>query len=112
MASKAALEVSVEECVQSTMPEELVPHVAKVSEATEGVKRVEAIPSPASEDVDVGGGCRVVGGSVVRKVEVVSWLAGPIGRARTAGLPGVMERVQTLLRSGSKAWGVSAKVWS
>ena len=47
----------------------------------------------------------------MRKVEVVSRLGGPVGRARTAGLPVVVERVQTLLRSGSKAWVVSAKVW-
>ena len=103
--------LTVEDCVQATTPEELVPRAAKVSEAAEGVNRAEAVPSPASEDVDVGGGWRVVGGSVVRKVEVVSRLGGPVGHARTAGLPGVVETVQSLLRSGSKAWGVSVKVW-
>ena len=111
-AAKAALEVSVEECVQATSPEELVPQAVKVSEAAEGVKWVEAVPSPATEDIDVGGGWRVVGGSVVRRVEVVSCLGGPVGRARTAGLPGVVEKVQALIRSGSRVWGVSAKVWS
>ena len=75
------------------------------------MRRVEAIPSSASENVEVGGGWWVVGGSVVRWVEVVSWLGGPVGRTRTAGLPGVVEKVQALVRSGSKAWGVSAKVW-
>ena len=53
----------------------------------------------------------MVGGSVVRKVEVVSRLGGPVGRARTAGLPAVVERVQGLLWSKSLGWGVSAKVW-
>ena len=109
---KATLEVSVEECVQATTPEELVPQAAKVSEAVEGVKRAEAVPSSASEDVDVGGGWRVVGGNVVRRVEVVSRLGGPVGRARTAGLSGVVEKVQALFRSESLGWGVSAKLWS
>ena len=111
-ATQAELEVSVEECVKATTPEELVPSAAKVAEAAEGVKRAEAVPSPASEDVDVGGGWRVVGGSVVKKVEVVSRLGGPVGRTRTAGLPGVVEKVQALFRSWSFRWGVSAKVWS
>ena len=53
----------------------------------------------------------MVGGTVVKRVEVVSRLGGPVGRARTAGLPGVMEKVQALFRSGSLRWGVSAKVW-
>ena len=83
-----------------------------MSEAAEGVKKAEAVPSPASEDVDVGGGWRVVGGSVVRRVEVVSRLGDPVGRARTAGLSWVVEKVQALLRSGSLGWGVSAKMWS
>ena len=109
---KVALEVSVEECVLATMPEELVPRAAKVPEAAAGVQRVEAVPSPASDDVDVGGGWRVVGGSVIRKVEVVSRLGGPVGRARTAGLPGVVEKLQALLRNESLGWGVSPKVWS
>ena len=56
-----------------------MPRAAKVSEAAEGVKRVEAVPPPASGDVDVGGGWRVVGGSIVRKVEIVSRLGGPVG---------------------------------
>ena len=111
-AAQSALEVSVEQCVLATMPQELVPRAAKVADAAASVKRVEAVPSSASEDVDVGGGCRVVGGSVVRKVEVVSRLGGPVGRARTAGLPRVVGKVQTFLRSGSLGWGVSAKVWS
>ena len=110
--TRAAFDASVAECVQATTPEELVPRAAKVTEAAEGIKRAEAVPSPAGEDVDVGGGWRVVGGSVVRKVEVVSRLGGPVGRARTAGLPKVVEEVQALLRSGSLGWGVSAKVWS
>ena len=110
-ATQATLEVCVEECVKATMPEELVPRAAKVAEAAEGVRRAEAVPSSASEDVDVGGGWRVVGGSVVKKVEVVSRVGGPVGRARTAGLPGVVEKVQALFRSGSLRWGVSAKVW-
>ena len=83
-----------------------------MSEAAAGVKWMEAVPSPASEDVDVGGGWRVVGGSIVRVVEVLSQLGGPVGLARTAGLPGVVEKVQGLLQSESKAWGVSAKVWN
>ena len=82
----------------------------KVSEAAEGVKQAEAVPSPASEDMDVGGGWRVVGGSVVRKVEIVSRLGGPVGRARTAGLAAVVEQVQALFRSEFLGWGVSAKV--
>ena len=94
------------------MPEELVPRAAKVAEAAASVKRVEVIPSPASEDVDVGGSWRVVGGSVVRVIEIVSRLGGPVGHARTAGLPKLAEEVQTLLQSGSLGWGVSAKVWS
>ena len=110
-AMQAELEARVEEWVQATTPEELVPRAAKVAEAAEGVKRVEATPSPASEDVDVGGGWRVVGGSVVRRVEVVSRLGGPVGRARTAGLHAVVDKVQGLLRSGSLGWGFSARVW-
>ena len=54
----------------------------------------------------------MVVGSVVRKVEVVSRLGGPGGRARTAGLPKLVEQVQSLFRSESLGWGVSAKVWS
>ena len=111
-AAGAELELRVGECVKATTPEELVPRAALVAEAAAGVKRAEAVPSPASEDVDVGGGWRVVGGSVVRKVEVVSRLGGPVGRARTAGLSEVVEKVRALLRSGSSGWGVSAKVWS
>ena len=87
-ATMAALDVSVGECIQATTPKKLVPRAAKVAEAAEGVKRAEAIPSPACEDVDVGGGWRGVGGSVVRKVEVVSRLVNPVGRVRTMGLPG------------------------
>ena len=79
--------------MKATTPEELVPRAARVAEATVGVKRVEAIPSPASEDVDVGGGWRVVGGNVVRKVEILSRLGGPVGRARIAGLPKLVEKV-------------------
>ena len=52
--AKAALEVSVEECVQATTLEELLLRAARLSEAVKGVKRVEAISTPASEDVDVG----------------------------------------------------------
>ena len=89
-----------------------MPRAAKVSEAAAGVERVEAVPSSASEDVDVGGGWRVVGGRVVRKVEVVSRLDGPIGRARTAGLLSVVEKVHALVRCGSVACSVSTKVWS
>ena len=70
-----------------------MPRAAKVAEAAVGVKRVGAIPSPASEDMDVGGGWRVVGGNVVRRVEIVSRLGGPVGRARTAGLPKLVEEV-------------------
>ena len=55
---------------------------------------MEAVSSPTSEDFDVGGGWRVVGGSVVRKVEVVSQLVGLVGCARTASLPGVVKKVQ------------------
>ena len=106
------MEVSVGECVKATTLEELVPQATKVAEAVVGVNRMEAVPYLASKDVDVGGGWRVVGGSIVRKMEVVSRVGGPVGRARTAGLPGVVEKTQALLRSRSKVWGVSAKVWS
>ena len=75
------------------------------------MRRDEAVPSTAIEDVDVGGGWRVVGGNVVRKVEIVSRLGDPVGHARTAGLPGVVEGVQALFRSESLRWGVMAKVW-
>ena len=95
--------MSVEEFVKATTPEELVPHAAKVAEAAEGVKWVEAVPSPTSEDMDVRGGWRVVGGSIVRRVEVVSRLGSPVGRAGTAGLPGVVEKVLGLLQNESKA---------
>ena len=108
-AAKAALAVTVEECVKTTMPEELVPKAARVAEAVANVEEVEAVPSPAREDVDVGGGWRVVGGSVVGKVEEVSWLGGPVGRARMAGLSGVVEKVQALIRTGSKAWGIPSR---
>ena len=46
----------------------------------------------------------------MRKVEVMSQLGSPVGCSRTAGLPGIVEKVQRLMRSESKAWGVSAKV--
>ena len=48
----------------------------------------------------------------MRKVEVVSRLGGPVGRARTAGLKGVMGKVQALSWNASLGWSVSAKVWS
>ena len=35
-----------------------------------------------------------------------------MGRARTARLSEVVEKVQALVQSGSKACGISAKVWS
>ena len=111
-AAKAALAVSIRDCVKATTLEELVPRAAKVLEAAAGVEGVEAVPSPAGEDVEVGGGWRVVGGNVVREVEVVSRLGGPVGRVRTAGLSKVVGRVLTTVRSGSMSWGVSAKVWS
>ena len=53
----------------------------------------------------------MVGGSVVRKVEVVSRLVSPVGRVRTAGLSGVVEKVQGLVRARSRGWGIFAKVW-
>ena len=52
----------------------------------------------------------MVGGSVVRRVEIVSRLGGPVGLARTAGLPKLVE-MQALLRSRSSEWGVTARVW-
>ena len=52
-AAKAALVASLEECIKATTLEELVPRCAKVSEAAAGVKCVEAVPSPMSEDMDV-----------------------------------------------------------
>ena len=55
-AAEAALEVSVEDCVKATTSGELVPWAAKVAEASAGVKWIETVPSPASEDVEVGGG--------------------------------------------------------
>ena len=45
------------------------------------------------------------------RMEVVSRLGGPVGRTRTAGLPGVVEKVQALVWSRFQAWGISAKVW-
>ena len=96
-AAEAALEVSIADCVQATTPEELVPRAAKVSEAAAGVKQAEAVLSSRNEDVDVGGRWRVVGGSLVRKVEVVSRLVSPVGRVRTTGLPEVVEKVQGLV---------------
>ena len=54
----------------------------------------------------------MVVGSVVKRVEVVSRLGGLVGRAWTTGLPGVVEKVQALLRSRTQSLGVSAKVWS
>ena len=98
--------------MKATTLEELVPRAAKVAEGAERVKRVEAIRSPDSEVVDMGGGWRVVGGSMVRRVEVVSRLGSPVGRARTAGLHVAVEKVQSLLRSGSLGWGISARVWN
>ena len=43
----------------------------------------------------------MVGGSVVRKVEVVSRLVSPVGRVRTTGLPRVVDKVQSLVRARS-----------
>ena len=98
--------------MKATTLEELVPNAAKVTEAVGGIEQAKAVPSPAREDVDVGEGWRVVGGRVVRRVEVVSRLGGPLGRVRTAGLLGVVEKVQALIRSRFEVWGVSANVWS
>ena len=95
-AAKAALTESVEECVKATTPEELVPRAVKVAEAAAHVERLEAGLSPAGEDVDVGDGWRVVGARMVRKVEVVSRLGGPGGRAWNAGLSAVVGKMQTL----------------
>ena len=63
--AKAALCVSVQECVKAMTPEKLVPGAMKVTEATASVERAEAVPSPPGEDVNVGEGWRV-GGRVVR----------------------------------------------
>ena len=56
MAAKAALAVNVEKCVNVTTPEKLVLQAAKVAKAAVSVEQVDALPSPAGEDVDVGGG--------------------------------------------------------
>lgn len=58
--------------MKAVTPEKLVLGAAKVTEAVASVERAEAILSPPGEDVDVGEGWRVVGGKVVRRVEVVS----------------------------------------
>ena len=97
--------------MNATTLEKLLPRAVKVTEAAANVERAEAVPSLAREEVDVGEGWRVVGGKVVRRVEVVSWLSGPIGCARSAGLSEVVEKVQALIRSGFQTWGISAKVW-
>ena len=55
-AANDALAVAVEDCSKATTPEELVPRAAKVAEAAAGVECAEVTPSPASEEVDVGGG--------------------------------------------------------
>ena len=63
----------------------------------EEVKRAEAL-APVSPDVVMAGLCSAVGGVVKRKVEVVTTLNGPVGRARTVELKGVVEKVQPLVR--------------
>ena len=53
----------------------------------------------------------MVGGKVVRRVEIVSQLSSHVGRARTAGLTGVVEKVQGLVWSCFQALGISPKMW-
>ena len=83
-----------------------------VAVAHEEVEKAEA-SNPVSPEVVVAGPCRAAGGVVTRKVEVVTRLNGPVGRARTAKLKGVVEKVQPLVRQrGHTAWAVSAVVWT
>ena len=82
-----------------------------VQASAELERLVEAAPA-ATKVVSVGA-WQVVGGVVTRKVEVVVRLNGPVGRERTAGLKGVVEKVQLLVReSGRMSWGVAAVVWT
>ena len=69
----------------------------EVAFALEEVKRAEA-PTQVSREVVTAGSWSAVGGVVTRKVEVVTRLNGPVGRARTAELKGVVKKVQPLVR--------------
>ena len=54
-----------------------------------------------------------MGGVVTGKVEVVVRLNEPVGRERTAGLKGMVEKVQLLVRESERvSWGVAAVVWT
>ena len=69
--------------------------------------------NPVSPEVVPAGPWRAAGGVVIRKVGVVTRLNGPVGRARTAELKWVVEKVQPLMRQrGHTAWAVSAVVWT
>ena len=83
-----------------------------VAVAHDEVKRVEAV-APVSPEVGTAGPWSAVGGVVTRKVEVVTRLNGPVGRARTAELKGVVEIVQPLVwQRGHASWAVLAVVWT
>ena len=81
-----------------------------VVQADAELKKLEGA-APAAPEVVTEGAWQAVGGVVTRKVEVVVRLNGPVGRERTAGLKGVVEKVQFLVReSGWVAWNVGALV--
>ena len=61
------------------------------------VTKAEAL-APVSPEVVMAGPWSTVGGVVTRKVEVVTRLNWPVGRARTEELKGVVEKVQPLVR--------------
>ena len=52
---------------------------------------------PAALEVVTEGAWQAVGGVVMRRVEVVVRLNGPVGQERTVGLKGVVEKVQFLV---------------
>ena len=81
-------------------------------QASAELKKLEGA-APAALEVVTAGAWQAVGGVVTRKVEVVVRLNGPIGRERTVGLKGVVEKVQFLVKeSGRVSWNVGALVWT
>ena len=83
-----------------------------VVQADDELKKLEGAV-PAAPEVVTEGAWQGVGGVVTRRVEVVVRLHGPVGRDRTAGLKGVVEKVQFLVKeSGRVSWNVGALVWT
>ena len=81
-------------------------------QASAELKKLEEA-TPAAPKVVSAGAWQAVGGVVTRKVEVVVRLNGPVGRERTAGLKGVVEKLQLLVRESERmSWGVAAVVWT